>query len=1670
MPLNREYVEELLGVHTVTPPQDYIIPPLVTERKSRLNREYVESLLADETQEVQDNKAAMAQPATLTEPLTWGPAEQKPKLTYLDMPRTVETEIKKKPYLPLAQQEFTPFDPAEPPIKGETFKAGAVERGAIAAARATGILKILPVKEAGLAGGAAVPSPDELKTMSWYKKIPEAVGWTAEQIGELAAMHGILKGLGVIGRMPKHPTIWNKAAEMARWFGGAEGIRQGGKLIGETITQKPLGYKPQEIIKSAALGYLFSLGLSGTGAIARKLFTPAEKKLALRVLGLKKGATEEQVKVAVGDLGKRVRAGEVSKKDHKLITQLYNRWLAKKPDIIYAKARAKPPAKRLITEAVTPPSEAAAAAPVAKVPAEAVKPPPKPTGAITEGKEAVALGPQEGSPERQSILRSNLLFTLKKSPFHADLMSAADVAGTTQEYIKPAIDEMIRSNEIFIEKGEYKITEKGREALAKPAQKGETEYGRQKKEGLVRGEPQREEPGRPVQVEKEGEGEIGPSRVFQGKRIEIKLPKGVKIGDTFEGAGQTWKITGLRKVTGGNVGIAAETAKGKRVVFAPDFIKQKLAKPTGEIKIGDIIRDDLVRGRVLGEGIVGKNIPAYKIEILSGHEKGTISVIAKDEARLEKTKPTKKGGRPLKELGGAAGVVGDIGEVGVTGIDTGRIKVSIEPGAKPQSAGEIIDYMSRAFGIVIRGKATHHKKALGWFDPKAIGVRMKDVRSITTGTHEVAHHIDWSLNNRMSLNPPTTAIRDELLALGKALYGKKKPKGGYKSEGWAEFIREYLTGEEAKEKAPNLYKWFTETYLPGHKDMAKKIAKTRDMIIKWRLQGAEARVDSQINKKQLKGPFSEWFKRGLLWVETSFRDEFAPIKRAMIRAGIREGELIPAEDPYQIAVARADKAGAIARQFVLEYTTDTANNRTGKGLREILKPVAKDINNFIRWIITARARFLHKKGINPGISKADADYVYEKYDNELWQNTLKELTHWNHRVLDYLGEAGGIDSAAIKLIKESNPIYIPFMRAFKEGELRIAGGYGKGIAKVTKPIKKIKGSGREIIDPIESMIKQTQKIIAVAHKAEIAKALVHLATKKGTGSMIWKVPAPKQAMRFEAEQLKKHIAKIAYERMGLDPAEISSGMAEHWDDLLTVYSNAGQYYGKDNIVGLVIDGKRQWYEVDPALYRAIDGIDQYSLPWFLAITFGKATRMVRLGATGLNPAFGLIRNFLRDAMTFTVLSKHAKAGPISAVKGIAEDIINTQAAMKFKAMGGKMSSQILADRRAVQHLKKHVLANTIAGKMIFTVAHPIDGLRELFGVTEAGTRIGEYTAALKYAEKKWGKGSKSAAIYALNQAQDVTTNFSRHGKIAKVLNQMIPFFNAAIQGPDKIIRTFGKRPVVTSLKAIIALTIPAIWLWWRYKDDEWYQNIPIYERVNYLHFKIPGRDIIIRIPVPFELGHIFQSAPVAALDAYYRKDAKIVNEMFEESLKQANPFDWPAIFAPIIDIMANEDFAGRPIVPKSVEYKLPQDQYGNYTTELMKIIGKAIGYSPAKLEHLLTSYSGGLYTRIARTIDLKNKEEITLTDMPILGTLFLREPYAPRAQLNRFYQKRDLLNQKYSSGKITGKEKSLRKKYNSISRKLSAQWQKLPDTKTQKDKIRIYQKMKRQLNKVQGIN
>ncbi len=790
-----------------------------------------------------------------------------------------------------------------------------------------------------------------------------------------------------------------------------------------------------------------------------------------------------------------------------------------------------------------------------------------------------------------------------------------------------------------------------------------------------------------------------------------------------------------------------------------------------------------------------------------------------------------------------------------------------------------------------------------------------------------------------------------------------------------------------------------------------------------REQESVAKVKERISFKKPKVLIRQRFKDLLFKTDKAFRDEFAGLRRVVEAADV--GDLAPADDPVQLAVAFTQKSSAKTRGFVLESTTDLAGNRKSKGLKQIFSPIIKDggkekFEEFVTYLVAARDLNLQKQNKETGIDPVAARLTFDALDSPEFAQAAKEVTEWNHKGIDLLVESGRITRESGEAIKLANPIYAPFFREFVE-EPGIAAKGRKFVP------KRIKGSKRKIIDPIEGMIQQMDAVIQSSQRAAIEKSLANLAAlnPEALESFI----TPTRAViptKFTVEEIKDQLEDIGIDFAGVEDVDLN--------ELLTVFRPQAVPI-TPGVIKLKVEGKNKFFKVEKELLDVLDGTEVYKLGPFWDIVIGKPTRLLKLGATGLNPAFGLIRNPIRDIQTFTVTSEFAKGGPFSAVAGILKDVKTKASGIaqnfgfeslkessdvaKFAALGGEMSGFISQDRAGTRHIQHEMLASNGVRYTINTFRHPIDALRSLVGITEIGTRIGEFSAALKEGEKLYGKGSLSASVFALNAAQDVTTNFTRHGQIGKQINQVIPFFNASIQGPDKIVRSFNDRPLKSTVAAVSALTVPAIFFWWKNKDKEWYKNQTAHEKANYIQFEHPDKeDVIFRFPVAFELGHIFQAIPIAFLDAAYRNNPKEITKILGATLKTANPLDWPSLIGPIIDIQANEDFAGRPVVSRSNEGKLPEDQFGPQTTELMKIIGKTINMSPSQIEHMVNSYTGGIYSRVSRILK-SNDVEKQPADIPIIGTLFVRDPYAPKRQIQEFYDERELLNKKFQSKKIT---------------------------------------------------
>jgi len=953
-------------------------------------------------------------------------------------------------------------------------------------------------------------------------------------------------------------------------------------------------------------------------------------------------------------------------------------------------------------------------------------------------------------------------------------------------------------------------------------------------------------------------------------------------------------------------------------------------------------------------------------------------------------------------------------------------KWDVKMAAKPEitekiNKTQIMDYTEKAFGIPLRTKATHKWRAAGMYYTKQQIIRMEKWGELSVLMHEVAHHIDlttlkkeypggWRKSGRV--------VQKELADLD---YDQRYRRT---REGFAEYMRYRMTTNEASDKAPVFHKFFNE-FLEKNPQLKTKLAGLKKRMDIWQKQGAENRVIQHIDWKgehtKIKGIMPK-LRRALQFINEKFNDEFyVPQKITREIEKVIGRKLSPTKNPAIMMEYYKSKAGAIARTFVMDNAIDEYGNVLGPGLAEVLKPIPKnEMKQFIAYAVSKRAINLAGRNIESGFDIEDAKFIVNKYQDKGWDEITKNLTEWSNHLLDWVVRAGGIKGKTAQLMRDLNPTYLPFKRAFidEAGVIKGAGGY----VDTGGAIKGIKGSGRPIVNPIEAMIAQARELIAKSQKIRIANAFVDIANEEGVGGFISRVPAPMRATTFQADQIRGYIA-------GITGGETTDTL----DDFLTVFTQDFRYNGKENIVSVWRNGKQEFYEIHPDLYSSFKGIDPLKLGPISKL-FAPFSRMLRLGATGLKISFGLARNPFRDAFSYAVFSKRSGATIFDPIKGVYKDITTKpgEATWRFKKLGGALSGQIGLDRAATQSTYDEMLMENLGktGKTLRIVKHPVDTLRAMLSVTEMGPRSVELEQNYKkYTSEKWTKehpdwNEEDAFVQAFNDAQDVTVNFTKSGKWARQINQITAFFNVAIRGPEKVYRSFRERPIQTLVKGLVWLTAIAVWSWYKNKDKDWYKNLPPAYKYNNLFFELPGGNVV-RLPIPFELGILFMSVPQAALDTAKEKDSKYLKGLLELAKSQI-PDPTPSVFQPLLDVWGNKNYLGVPIESAGMQYLYPTERKKDYTSKFAIGMSKGldklgISASPIQIDYLTDSYSGGFL----RQFRISGSE---LYDLPILGDVMLRDPNYPRRQLNEYFADWELLKQKKQSDIATKEElKELRK-------------------------------------------
>ena len=848
----------------------------------------------------------------------------------------------------------------------------------------------------------------------------------------------------------------------------------------------------------------------------------------------------------------------------------------------------------------------------------------------------------------------------------------------------------------------------------------------------------------------------------------------------------------------------------------------------------------------------------------------------------------------------------------------------------PVTRQGIVDYVNRLFNATVRYGRTE-KGARGQFDTLSHVIRTQNFAEPRVIAHELGHFLDERFH--FSEAPEYAG---ELLHLVDDRFGK----GGYSdldmsgrlAEGFAEFFHDYVTDRaQARRNAPEFYNYF-EKKLHQDPKLTGAVNKLTKVMYQWNHQGAVARVKGHISfvsdstgfqglKRMLQdGTFGEAGKKAWSRLYTEGVDELHPLADVVAAVEKRIGKKLPfSSNPFLNAWAARGWAG---KAITLLQHGDP--ERGIPALKDIFQSVGKkNLKDFSAFLVALREKDIYdfnsklKKGEEGSALKATMDPIdagmtireLAKKHPEFVE-AAKNLYRFQQHLIDELVNAGMLSAKAAADMRKRWPHYVPFQRIVDGIDAPSVGG--KKFVNVGNTIQKFKGSSRDIVDPLESVISNTFRVVSAIERNKVGQSFVKLSKMKGMGDL--------------CEEVK--------------------GTPRATDSTFYVWEG----------------GKKKTYATSPELLDALKMTNKEGMS-MLAKVLRVPAGWLRSGAT-LSPEF-ILRNPVRDMISAALYSKHGFIPVWDTMRGLSLYLKKGKEYWDYMNSGAAQSAMVSLDRDYLHGQMRDLLKKK---SVLSMCANPIEALRAFSEATEMATRLAEFDLAKKgytgIGNRLFGKERKPLSnVEAGIEARDVTLDFGRHGKSTQSLNQTIAFFNAAIQGTDKMVREFKKHPGQMTMKTFMGITVPSLVLWYLNKDDPRYQELPQWQKD--IFWVIPGKDTLYKIPKPFELGILFGTVPERMMQFMYDKEKGRNGPGFKglggSIMDNLLPSVIPTGFLPVAEWLSNYSFfMGRNIVPLS-QSKLPdRQQYGPYTSYLARKVGNAFNLSPRKIDNTIQDVGGNL--------------------------------------------------------------------------------------------------------------
>lgn len=901
---------------------------------------------------------------------------------------------------------------------------------------------------------------------------------------------------------------------------------------------------------------------------------------------------------------------------------------------------------------------------------------------------------------------------------------------------------------------------------------------------------------------------------------------------------------------------------------------------------------------------------------------------------------------------------------------TSRIRVGYNPGGSMNEG-------NRRLPRAVQGFYNRHARS--------ITTRTSTAGDLEIGLHEFGHAVQQRLPNlhanQQLLNGLSQGVRNA--------YDPRELDG----EAIAEFVVDYIFNrDEAIRQAGAQFVQDFEDMMANDRDLYEAVTEASHQTELWNNADVGSKMDAMIKEGNdpRRGQIGNGLQRLARNIETAVADLTAPAD--LVSRDFRRSAL------YSMHASR--RADVSLTRFLI----DPQGRNIGQSLAERFyrAGVTEDDQAEVSRYALARHALDRRRQNKDVFNEAEFPTAdLEAYIADVEANHPNIVagadaltSFWNDFMDAWWVGTGMIDADDVATMRAMYPHYVPTFRVVGENFNQYGGRSSR--FQIRGAVRG--GSSLEVIDPIASIVKMTQQMTSTVTQNQLMREFHNEWRRGGLGEIADDVTQDYRVQRNDTTRLQGALDAIAATG-AVDPALMDDAYAQMLN-LQERWYGTGQNYDANVVSGVDENGNRFFYKIkDRGLYNLLSGTAGRNGDMGAILrTMRDFKNVFTKLTTGSNPLFAL-KNLQRDIQASVNTGTHSLTyadGMYHWLRAFHEVLTGSDTYREWQAMGGGEHTRFsteLNGREAgavVRELGRDLMRGRVNRRGDFKTRNT--ALENISNVLTWEQLNNAVENASRYVEYRFGRhnlGTDAGRREAFMASQDVTTNFGTHGASGtiKVLNQVVPFMNATIQGLNKdvnIIRDAlsgdanrrrqaapkaAKTLMNTALTA--ALQYALLKMFGSNEDDEDYALLSQEMRTGNLIIPI-GKgameelgDVVgfdkpyIRIPIaqgPLAQGMYAKALDLVADVTNYSPMEVDLWRAAKSILSDSIPDG--TVFQAISDAKNNRTWYGGEIESEYMRNYSATNRYDSDTPRAIVELGQTLNVSPAKLDYLLNQYSG----------------------------------------------------------------------------------------------------------------